>query len=157
MAETNVVSHKLPTFWTFQPVPACRGSVYNTWRNIRPNQVCLYHRCFQPGHGSPPPRPTPYSSNKNKYETVKTRLTNSFGLTRRVRASKLRQMDALGDRMPSVLLDEMLALFEGHQPCTLFEPLLLTGCQTSFVFSWLTLISLTHAKSLSRLTSCGSL
>ena len=30
-------------------------------------------------------------------------------------------MDDLGDRMPSVLINEMLSLLDGHQPCMLFE------------------------------------
>ena len=34
-------------------------------------------------------------------------------------------MDGLGDRKPSVLMNEMLALLDGHQPCLLFEQLFL--------------------------------
>ena len=49
----------------------------------------------------------------------------AFGLTRRVRTNKLLQMGDPGDRMPSVLMDEMLALLDGHQPCMLFEQLFL--------------------------------
>ena len=64
-------------------------------------------------------------STENKYETIKTRLTKTFGLTRMVRANKLLQMGDLGDRMPSVLMDEMLALLDGHQPCMFFEQLFL--------------------------------
>lgn len=34
-------------------------------------------------------------------------------------------MGDLGDRPPSALMDEMLALLDGHTPCMLFEQLFL--------------------------------
>ncbi len=40
-------------------------------------------------------------------------------------ASKLLNMDELGDRMPSALMDEMLSLLDNHRPCMLFEQLFL--------------------------------
>lgn len=63
------------------------------------------------------------SSNFQLCEAIKTRLTKTFGLTHRVRASRLLQMGDLGDRPPSALMDEMLALLDGHAPCMLFEQL----------------------------------
>ena len=66
-----------------------------------------------------------YPPMENKYETMKTRLTKTFGLIRRALANKLLQMGNLGERMPSGLMDEMLALLDGHQPCMLFEQLFL--------------------------------
>ena len=60
---------------------------------------------------------------EDKYTTIKTHLLKTFGLTRRVRANKLLNMDDLGDRMPSALMDEMLSLLNGHLPCMLFKQL----------------------------------
>ena len=34
-------------------------------------------------------------------------------------------MDGLGDRKPSMLMNEMLALMDGHAPCFLYEQLFL--------------------------------
>ena len=101
-------------------VPASRDSVYNTWHSIRPNQVCLYHDmavCLLDLLRAPP--------TENKYEIIKTRLTKTFGLTHRVHANKLLQIGDLGDRMLLGLIDEMLSLLDGHQPCMLFEQLFL--------------------------------
>ena len=60
-----------------------------------------------------------------KYEGIKKLLNNTFGLSRRARAAKLLHMDGLGDCKPSVLMNEMLALLDGHQPCLLFEQIFL--------------------------------
>ncbi len=57
----------------------------------------------------------------HKYKATKSRLLETFGLSRRVRASKLLNMDELGNHMPSALMDEMLSLLDNHRPCMLFE------------------------------------
>ena len=51
--------------------------------------------------------------------------------------------------MPSALMDEMLALLDGHQPCMLFKQLFLN------LYSWPTLTSPTHVKWLNRLIDYG--
>ena len=56
---------------------------------------------------------------------MKERLIATFGLGRRERASRLLRMRGLGDRKPSQLMDEMLALLDGHTPCFLFEQIFL--------------------------------
>ena len=62
---------------------------------------------------------------EDKYMAIKARLLKTFGLTCRVRANKLLNMHDLEDKMPSALMDEMLYLIDGHQPCILFEQLFL--------------------------------
>ena len=60
-----------------------------------------------------------------KYETLKDRLIDTFGLNRRKRAARLLHFHQLGDSKPSGLMDEMLALLGDHPPCLLFEQLFL--------------------------------
>ena len=55
------------------------------------------------------------------YAELKARLLQIYGLAKRETASKLLSMPGLGDRKPSALMDEMLALMDGHLPCFLFE------------------------------------
>ena len=59
----------------------------------------------------------------NKYHKLKNRLLASFSLSERQRASRLLSLTGLGDRRPSELMDEMLALLGNHSPCFLFEEL----------------------------------
>ena len=63
----------------------------------------------------------------NKYDNLKQRLTDIFGLSRRQRADQLLDigLHSLGDRQPSQLMDEMLALLGSHKPCMLFESIFL--------------------------------
>ena len=63
----------------------------------------------------------------NKYDNLKRRLTDMFGLLRRQRADQLLDigLHSLGDRRPSQLMDEMLALLGSHKPCMLFESIFL--------------------------------
>ena len=63
----------------------------------------------------------------NKYDNLKRRLTDIFGLSRRQRADQLLDigLHSLGDRRPSQLMDEMLALLGSHKPCMLFESIFL--------------------------------
>ena len=60
-----------------------------------------------------------------KYQTLKDRLINTFGLNRRERATRLLHFRLLGDSKPPALMDEMLALLGDHPPCLLFEQLFL--------------------------------
>ena len=128
MAETNAVSFKLPSFWTSQPhVWFQQAEAQFTIRKITADETkyaYIVAALDQDTAGRlldllrlPP--------NEHKYDAIKARLTKTFGLTRRARANRLLQMGDLGDRPPSALMDEMLALLEGHTPCMLFEQLFL--------------------------------
>ena len=128
MAEANSVSFKLPAFWTSQPqIWFQQAEAQFIIRKITRDKIKYSHvvaSLDQDAAGrlldllrDPP--------NEHKYEAIKTRLTKTFGLTRRARANRLLQMGDLGDRPPSALMDEMLALLDGHTPCMLFEQLFL--------------------------------
>ena len=128
MTEINAVSIKLPTFWTAQPqVWLQQAEAQFTIRGITADDTkyaylvaaldqdtasCLLNIL------SHPPR-------EHKYEVTKDRLLKTFGLSRRVRATELLNIDDLGDHTLSTLMDEMLSLLDGHQPCMLFEQLFL--------------------------------
>jgi hypothetical protein len=60
-----------------------------------------------------------------KYATLRKRLSDTFGLDESARANKILSMRGLGDRKPSELMDEMLALADGHAPCFLFKQIFL--------------------------------
>ena len=81
------------------------------WTRILP------HVCWT--LSAPPHRQT------SKYKALKERLVDTFGLSKRERASRLLHTRPLGDSKPSVLMDEMLALLGDHPPCMLFEQLFL--------------------------------
>ena len=61
----------------------------------------------------------------DKYTAIKERLLEIFGLSECDRAARLLNMPPLGDRKPSALMDEMLALLGRHQSCFLFIHLFL--------------------------------
>jgi hypothetical protein len=61
----------------------------------------------------------------NEYEKLKQHLLATFGLGRRERASTLLHMSGLGDKKPSELMDEILALLDGHETCFLAEQIFL--------------------------------
>jgi len=113
MAEANAVSIKLQTFWTAQPhvwfqqaeaqfIIHCITSheTKYTYTVAALDQDTANHLL------NPLSRP-PFGT------AIKTRLLKTFGLSRRVLAIKLLEMDDLGDHMPSAL-DVMLSLLDGH-------------------------------------------
>ena len=59
------------------------------------------------------------------HKALKDHLTATFGLSHCECASQLLRMCGLGDCRPSQLMDEMLALLDGHTPCLLFEQIFL--------------------------------
>jgi hypothetical protein len=61
----------------------------------------------------------------NKYQAIKDRLVGAFDLTESQRAAQLLHMGGLGDRKPSQLMDDMLALAGGHRACFLFKQIFL--------------------------------
>jgi len=128
MAETNAVSIKLPPFWTAQPhVWFQQVEAEFTMHSITVDSTKYAYTvaaldqetasCLLDLLSHPPI--------EDKYEAIKSRLLKTFGLTCRVRVNKFLHMDDLGDRLLTALMDTMLALLEGHQPCLLFEQLFL--------------------------------
>lgn len=128
MAEEHAVSLKLPTFWTAQPeVWFAQAEAQFNLRGITADDTKYYYVLAALDQEtatrildliSQPPA-------DNKYEAQKTRLSDTFGLDKRERASRLLHFRPLGDSKPSALMDKMLALLGDHPPCLLFEQLYL--------------------------------
>ena len=127
-SEQHAVAVKLPTFWSAQPdVWFAQVEAQFHLRGITAGDTKYYHVLAALDQDtatrlidlitSPPA--------DNKYTALKTRLTETFGLSERERASRLLHFRPLGDTKPSVLMDEMLALRGSHEPCFLFEQLFL--------------------------------
>jgi len=127
MSETNAVAIKLPTFWTTQPdVWFQQAEAQFHIRKITDDVTKYYYvisALSQEAAGrirnllDVPP-------DSQKYQAIKTRLLSVYGLTRRERAARILQDQSLGDRKPSEVMDEMLALLGPHAtspPCMLFE------------------------------------
>ena len=130
MPDSNAVALKLPVFWIDQPrVWLQQAEAQFALKNIT-SDVTKYHYVVAaldqttalrvidvledpPQHG--------------KYDNLRRRLTDVFGLSPRQRADRLLEFGAhsLGDMRPSQLMDEMLGLLGGHRPCLLFESLFL--------------------------------
>lgn len=118
--QQNAVSLKLPTFWTSQPSvwferQITADSTKYCYVVSSLNQETAGHIIDFLQH---PPT-------DDKYGGIKKLLIGTFVLSRRARAARLLHMDDLGDRKPSMLMNEMLALMDGHAPSLLFEQLFL--------------------------------
>jgi len=61
----------------------------------------------------------------NKYEGIRARLLDTFSLSEQQRARMLLNMPAIGDELPSAVMDRMLNLLGTHTPCFLFRQLFL--------------------------------
>ncbi|XP_059843392.1 uncharacterized protein LOC132403751 [Hypanus sabinus] len=118
------VSLKLPTFWTLRPLVRFRQAEaqFQIWQ-ISSDSTRYYHVVSALDQEtaaqvadfiqSPP--------EEGKYEAFKALLIGTFGLSRREPGARLLHLDGLGDRLPSALMNEMLALADGHKPCLMFE------------------------------------
>ena len=121
--QQNTVSLKLPTFWTFQPqVWFEQAEAQFHIRNITVDVTKYYYVVSAldqdtAGYVIDLLRHPPAES---KYDGIKKLLIDTFGLSKRERAARLLHMDVLGDRKLSMLMNEMLALMDGHTPCLLF-------------------------------------
>lgn len=124
----SAVSLKLPTFWATQPhVWFEQAEAQFNIRDITADATRYYYvvsTLDQETAGriidflrQPP--------TEDRYTKLKALLIRTFGLSRRERAARLLHMDGLGDRTPSELMNDMLALMDGHKPCLLFEQLFL--------------------------------
>ena len=128
MTETNAVAIQLSSFWAQQPeVWFLQAEAQFDIRKITDDTTKYYHvvaALDQETSGrvldtlSAPPA-------DNKYTDLKQRLLTTFGPSKRELASKLLHLHPLGDRKPSVLMDEMLSLLADHGFCFLAEQLFL--------------------------------
>ena len=126
--EEHAVTLKLPTFWTSQPdVWFAQAEAQFTLRGIAADDTKYYY-VLAALDQSTATRLLDLINNPpahNKYKALKDRLIDTFGLSKRERASRLLHFRPLGDSKPSALMDEMLALLGDHPPCLLFEQLFL--------------------------------
>lgn len=124
MANENAVSLKLPSFWTAQPRVWFRQTEAQfALRNVTADATKYYHVVASLDQDTAqrlidlldnPPE-------QNKYRALRQRLLTTFELSEQERAARLLNMPDLGDRKPSSLMDEMLALLGDHTPCFLFN------------------------------------
>ena len=126
--EEHAVSLKLPTFWTSQPeVWFTQAEAQFNLRRITSDETKYFYVVAALDQDTATrlidliQRPP----DTDKYNKLKERLVDTFGLSRRERASRLLHFRPLGDSKPSSLMDEMLALGGDHVACPLFEQLFL--------------------------------
>jgi cleavage and polyadenylation specificity factor subunit 1 len=122
----SAVSLKLPTFWASQPRAwFVQAEAQFTIRGITQDSTKYAYLVSsldqQTAERILDVLEAPPTS--EKYETLKDRLLSTFSLSEQERASRLLNMSGQGDRRPSDLMDEMLALLGTHRPCFLFVEL----------------------------------
>ena len=109
----NSVSLELPPFWPEQPtIWFAQTEAQFVIRNINVELTKFYHVVAALDGTTAqrvsdileiPPRENPYS-------ILKKRLTNAFALSDRERAAQILELNDLGDRKPSALMDHLLGL-----------------------------------------------
>ena len=115
----DAVSLKLPTFWASQPeVRFVQAEAQFRLREIDVDETKYYYVIATLDQetaarlmdliGQPP--------EDDKYEILKNRLMDTFGLNKREQAARLLHFRRLGDSKPSALMDEMLALLGAIHP-----------------------------------------
>ena len=127
-AKLHAVALKLPTFWSNQPsVWFAQAEAQFALLGITVDDTKYYHvvRALDQETATQLVDLLTAPPEADKYKAIKTRLTETFGLSPREKASKLLHMDGLGDRKPSALMDEMLALAGEHKSCLIFEQIFL--------------------------------
>ncbi|XP_051873652.1 uncharacterized protein LOC127571378 [Pristis pectinata] len=120
----HAVSLKLPTFWTLRPrLWFDQAEAQFQIRQLSSDSTRYYYVVSSLDQETAaqvedfiqlPP-------DEGKYAAFKAWLIRTFSLSRQERGVRLLHLDSLGDRPPSALMNEMLALAEGHKPCLMFE------------------------------------
>lgn len=122
------VALKLPTFWPSQArVWFTQTEAQFHLRNIVADETKYFHvvSALDEQSASRLLSFLAHPPAQAKYDALKTRLLTAFTLTESERSARLLSMNGLGDRKPSQLMDEMLALLDQHAPCFLFKHLFL--------------------------------
>jgi len=123
------VALKLPTFWAEQPI---------IWFTQAESQFALkgivsddtkYHHIIASLDQQTATRIIDFLQHpptQEKYNSLKSRLLQTYTLSEYERAGRLLHSSELGDEKPSVLMDRMLALLQnGETPCFLFKRIFL--------------------------------
>ena len=108
----NAVTQKLPPFWTSQPlVWFQQAEAQFVLRHVTADDTKYFYVVATLDQETAqrllslleiPPA-------NDKYQALKQRLLATFDLSQQERAARLLNMPGLGDRKPSVLMDDMLA------------------------------------------------
>ena len=136
----EMVALKLPTFWTTCPSAwFAQTEAQFALRGITADETKYYHvvAVLDPDTASrslaiissPPPT--------CKYSTIKSFLTDAYGLSEAEKAVILLDIKELGDRKPSEVMDKMLALLGDHKPCFFFGIFFFACCQKRSGLHWL--------------------
>lgn len=124
----QTVALKLPTFWTSCPAAwFAQTEAQFALRQITTDETKYFH-VVAALDSDTAARSLPIISappKVNKYHELKNFLMSTFGLTETERADTLLNINGLGDRKPSELMDSMLVLLGQHKPCILFRQLFL--------------------------------
>lgn len=124
----NAVSVKLPPFWSAQPTVWFHQAEAQFQLAQITQDATKYSHVIAALDQSTASRILDLLNNppeENRYQSLKDRLSTTFGLSKRERAAALLHIGELGDRKPSELMDEMLALVGEHTKCILFEQVFL--------------------------------
>lgn len=125
-AAISAVTVKLPPFWPEDPeiwIQHIEAQFH--LRNITVDATKFYHVVAALDQQTARRiRDTIRSATEGeRYTALKKRLLDTYGLNESERANRLLNLRGLGDKKPSELMDEMLALAEGHSTCFLFKQL----------------------------------
>ena len=127
MVDNNAVALKLPMFWTQQPqVWFLQTEAQFNIRKIGDDTTKYYYVVSSLDQSTAGwiTDFLAHSPSDNKYEALKERLLETFGLSKRDRAQRLLHLQPLRDQKPLQLMEEMLTLLGEHSCCFLAEQLL---------------------------------
>ena len=128
MLEENAVSLKLPLFWAMEPqIWFTQAEAQFALRKLVSNNT-KYYCILSSLDQTTASQLNNFISNiqaKDKYDTLKDQLLETFKLSKPKCPSLLLHFRPLGDTRRSALMDEMLALLRDHRPYLLFQQLFL--------------------------------
>ena len=119
----EAVTLKLPIFWTTCPLAwFAQTEAQFSLRNISSDDTKYYYVIAALDANTATRALSIISSPpaEQKYELLKSFLTSAFGLSEPQRANALLDLNGLGDRKPSELMDSMLTLLGFHKPYFIF-------------------------------------
>lgn len=123
VSSLSAVSIKLPAFWSAQPkIWFAQAESQFVLQGIS-SEDTRYHHVLSALDQDTAKRVIDVieKPSDNKYQVLKERLLTTFTMSPYRMAQKLLNMAPLGDRNPSELMDDMLALINpSHGPCTIF-------------------------------------
>lgn len=134
MAEANAVSIKLPTFWPqHAQIWFAQAEAQFQIKGIT-TDLTKYSYLTASLDQDTAVRVLDILTNPpaaNKYDTLKARLTDTYTLSEREAASRILDINGLGDSKPSELMDKMLALVpSGKEPGFLLKEVFLRQLPT---------------------------